>query len=266
MKLLIILIAILLLIWAIRANAATPKIYGVNYGHNFAGKRYDPVLASKDLNELKAAGVQSVRIYVGTPGNPEVDMTKQLALLAKSKGFSVIWGVSSDGQGFNSVDDILPYAQWADENHIDYFTVGNEEPDNAVVNSLAVIINFHYPNLKLTTAVAAYQENINYWSSGFRALDTVGFNVYVDFGNLTYQIKQNPRGYISEWNTDGGLDAVGGSQSRWARELVKDRNIINNSGLKAYLFVIRGNGGGINNDWSMWVGSTRRLAWQQLLK
>lgn len=266
MKLLILLTAGLLLIWGLIAHAAIPKIYGVNYGHNFAGHTYSPTQAGKDLDELKKAGVQAIRLYVGTYNNPEVDWTKKLAILAKQKGFIVTWGICSAGENFqgflNSVDD---YAKWAKDNNIDYFTIGNEEPDNNAIRDKAQEVKTLYSDLKITYATAAYQENINYWSNA-GALDTIGFNVYVDFQNLTNQIKQNPKGIISEWNTDNGIRWARGSETRWAKELVKDRNIINTSGVKAYLFVIRGNGGGINNDWSMWVGSIRREAWKQLIR
>lgn len=258
------------------------KIYGVNYGHNFASSGYNAAQASADLDELKAAHVNAIRIYLPTYNNPtEVSWTKQLALLARSKGFIVTWGVCTGGavtnitQWNNFIASLDSQAMWAN-GVIDFFEIGNEEElantglnQTGVENSIRIAaahIKSLYPNLKLTYATAADPDLISAWSNT-GVLDTVGFNLYVAFQDLTNQIKQNPRAIITEWNTDGGLYASGinGNQSAWAITLVKDRDIINASGLKAYLFVVRGNGGGIDDSWSMWVGSTRRQAWQSLI-
>lgn len=273
-------IIILTIVMVYPAFAATPKIYGVNYGHNFAGKTYNATTAGADLDELKRAGVQAVRLYMGTAGNSDVAFTKPLAVLAKSKGFVVTWGVCTGG----SVDTTAQwdaylagldsYAAWANDNGVDYFSLGNEEefqlPALTVqtgIRNAAARIKLAYPNLKLTYATAAEPAWITNWQDS-GALDTVGFNLYVAFTDLTNQIKKNPKATITEWNTDGGITAQGirGNQSKWASTLVKDRDIINKSGIKAYLFTIRGNGGGIDDSWSMWVGNTRRQAWKDLIR
>lgn len=254
------------------------KIYGVNYGHNFAGHPYDATLANNDLNELKAAGVKSVRLYMGTSGQSDVDVTKTLAILAKTKGLITIWGVCTGGsvstvtQWNAYLASLNGYAQWANDNGVDYFSLGNEEEFQITpstvqsgIRTKAAQLKALYPSLKLTYATAAEPAWISAWSNT-GSLDSVGFNLYVAFQDLTNQIKQNPKGYISEWNTDDGLNAVGGSQSKWATTLVKDRDIINTSGVKAYLFVLRGNGGGIDDRFSFWTGSTRRAAWTALLQ
>lgn len=255
-------------------------IYGVNYGHNFAGNTYDPNLATADLNELKVAGVQAIRIYMGTSGNYEVNFTEQLATLAKSKGFIVTWGICTGGSvsttpGWNAyLASVNAYAAWANSNGVDYFSLGNEEefvplPTTTIENGIrskAAELKTLYPNLKLTYAAAAFPNLVTAWLNNTGSLDQVGMNVYVDFQNITNQLRTNPKMVISEWNTDNGINYVNGSESRWATELVNDRNIINTSGVKAYLFVIRGNGGGINDDWSMWIGNTRRQAWGSLIQ
>lgn len=280
MKRLLAIISGLLVLWsATAAHAqATPKIYGVNYGHNFAGHRYDATLASRDLDELKAAGVQAVRIYVGTAGTGEVDFTKQLAVLAKQKGFVVTWGVCTGGNARSSsswskyLSGLDAYAAWANQNKVDYFTLGNEEELNTGlshkqvqdgIRSAAARLAVTYPKLQTTYAAAAYPADVSAWSNTGQ-LDQVGFNLYVDFPNMTKTIAKNPKAVLSEWNTDDGINAVGGNQTKWASALVADRNAINAAGLKAYLFVVRGNGGGIDDRWSLWTDSTRRPAWKAL--
>lgn len=280
MKRFLLLITLALLILPAKAGAATSKVYGVNYGHNFAGHTYSQSQASADLDELKADGVQAIRVYVGTAGTGEVDFTKQLALLAKQKGFVVTWGVCTGGNDRTTsswskyLSGLDSYAAWANQNHIDYFTLGNEEELNtglphstvqAGVRNEAAVLAAKYPQLKTTYAAAAYPADVTAWSNT-GALSQVGFNLYVDFPNMTKTIAKNPKAVLSEWNTDDGINAVNGNQTQWANALVADRNAINAAGLKAYLFVIRGNGGGIDNRWSMWVGTTRQPAWKALLQ
>lgn len=260
--------------------SAQGKIYGVNYGHNFAGHTYSATQANKDLDELKAAGVTAVRLYIGTAGTDEQVFTEKLAILAKQKGFIVTWGVCTGGSVNTAAEwstylhNLDGYAAWANANKVDYFTLGNEEelkPGHTHlqvqndIRTVAAHLKTVYPNLKTTYAAAAYPADVTAWSNTGQ-LDEIGFNLYVDFPNMTKVIAQNPKAVLSEWNTDDGLNAVHGSQSRWASALVADRNAINAANLKAYLFVIRGNGGGIDDRWSLWVGNTRRQAWASLLK
>lgn len=255
------------------------RIWGANYGHNFAGHTYDSNLASADLNELKAAGVVSIRIYIPTPNTGEVAFTQQLALLAKSKGFQVVWGMCTGGSVTNAAGwtsylaSLDTYAAWANSNGIDYFTLGNEEeflplPASTIqgdIRNKAAALKKSFPNLKLTYAAAAFPANVSAWLANTGVLDNVSMNVYVDFANITSQLASNPKMSISEWNTDNGIAAVNGDETAWAAALVPIRNTINNSGVHAHLFVIRGGGGGIDDSWSMWLGTTRRAAWKALI-
>lgn len=253
-------------------------IWGVNYGHNFAGHAYYASLATSDLDELKAAGVKAIRTYIPEIGTSDVDFTQKLALLAKSRGFIVTWGVCTGGGVTTSrawskyLASLEAYAAFAATNGVDYFTMGNEEEFNldstTIQNGIrtkAAQLKCNHPNLKLTYAAAASPDNITAWLANTGVLDTIGMNVYVDYTGITDRLKVNSKMTITEWNTDDGLNFVNGDQTKWADALVPIRDTINASGIPAYLFTTRGGGGGIDDTWSMWVGDTRRPAWSALL-
>lgn len=251
------------------------KLYGVNYAN------YDLSVMPADIVDLKAAGVQGIRTYIPDFDGNEITMTRNIALLAKQNGFVVTWGVCTSGytnqtRWANFLNSVNAQAKWANDNGIHYFTIGNEEELHATFKSKSQVqadirnkaaeIKKLYPNLKLTYAAAAYQEDVNAWLANTGSLDTIGLNVYVNFPNLVKQIAGNPKGVISEWNTDAGSNV--NSLSKWSAELILNRDIINSYNVKAYLFVVRGRAGGDLDHHSVTLGSgsPRLSVWQALIK
>lgn len=265
---------------------AVAPLYGVNYGNQLTPRNYRASAVSADLDELKRANVTHIRIATECYDNCGgwLDMTKQVAVAAKQRGFAVIWGVdSSNGaltqqtwQAFLNASPSI--VKWCSDNKMDYCEVGNEEDDHVakgfspttlrtMLKAEASTLKNLYPNQKLT--YAATQPNIVNWMDA-GAFDVVGFNLYggndTEFKQGITQAQQNPKAIVTEWNLDQGINSVNGSQTKYASSLVNRRNWLNQANLPNYIFTLRGGANGIDNRWNLWNGSTRTLAWKQLIK
>ena len=263
-----------------RAPAPPPPrgLYGVNYYTT----DHSPSAVAKDLDELKADNVKSLRFTIST-WNEGHSVFQDEAVAARAKGFETIWGVATDGptnptQWNAFLASINGKAAWAN-GKIDYFAIGNEEElkvtggltvakVRADLKAKAAEIKGLYPSLKLTYALAAYPNDVTAWLSDTGSFDTVGFNIYGDYDNLARQISANPKSIVSEWNTDNGIQAVRGNQTKWATTLVADRDVLNKYGLKHYIFLLRGNPKGVDEtyNYALWSGKTRTQAWTSLIK
>jgi hypothetical protein len=261
-------------------------LYGVNYGLHVTKATFNPQAIITDLEELKQSNILGIRVAMAPFDNTTVPLTQRIAVEAKRRGFTVMWGV---GVGTPNVTltrwndflaSFLIYADWAYQNNIDYLAIGNEEEIKvdgitltvtrvrADILALAASIKARVP---IKVIYATDQLNIPNWTET-GALDKIGFNIYgpgpVGFQNALNQAKLNPKAIITEWSTaDGIIDttmSISGNEATWAAVLKARRDLLNQSGIPHYIFAVRGNSFGIDDRWSLWVGNTRRAAWLAL--
>lgn len=268
-------------------SAATGKpLTGVNYGNHLTPNTYSATAATADFAELKADGITDIRVATQCYDNCGgwLDMTKQVALQAKASGLTVMWGVDSSNtaltqSAWQSFLNASPsVVKWCSDNKIDYCEVGNEEDDHVakgfspttlrtMLKAEATTLKSLYPNQKLT--YSATQSNIVNWMDA-GAFDKVGFNLYSwsgsPFQTDVTKVKANPKGIVTEWNLDDGINNVNGNQTAYANGLVNDRNILEAAGLTNYFFTLRGGANGIGTNWGLWNGNTRSQAWTSLIQ
>lgn len=282
-KLLAGILGTLTILWGGMAHA-TPPLYGVNYANDMRPSNYKASKVDADFKELKASGVNNIRLATvcyDNCGGGYITMTKAIALQAKKQGMNVMWGIDTSAQPIdmgiwtkflNAADG---YVKWANDNNIDFINYGNEE-DNRVDNKTITKEYLHdsylakiaqlktaYPNQKII--YAASQDNIGRWQNTGQ-LDAIGFNLYggsdAEFREGIALTKATPKAVVTEWNLDNGYRGL--SQKKYAAQLLIRRNWLNDAGLKSYVFALRTTPQ--DDRWALWVGNTRREAWKAIIK
>jgi len=145
-----------------------------------------------------------------------------LAVYAKSKGFRVIiggdWGNLSTSQLSSYQSQVLQEAAWAQTNHIDQLSLGNEQEYRltdlsqtqwaSFLNSLAVSVRQVYSG-KISYETSG--DFTDFWvTRSLGAIDQIGINLYCGYScNYSYLTRMITkfganRVYVSETNSDMG--------------------------------------------------------------
>ena len=185
--------------------------------------------------------------------------TEALALQAKTLGFYT--EIGNDGQPNlgNYATGVVAEAKWAEANHIDQMSIGNEA-DSAGANQ-PILANISCqakavaPNVVISydTYKGSY-DPITSWAANMGCLDKLGLNLYADYAN-TMAEANNILGashfYVSETNLDCGYNNSCGSEVSWAAGLQKVLNIEQPYGVKINVFAYRCAGSACPAYWTI---------------
>jgi len=169
------------------------------------------------VDDLLANGFTELRIDVGnwTDEWNSIDRSKDAVIRAIDKGVNVIWGVT---QSFTITAEnwpdfraaILSAAQWAQDNGVYEFQIGNELEyfiDGTTMTVAQLIANLKGVATEVqeiftngNVSYSCYNENIGDWvSAGKGDLDMLASNVYMQWGE----------GYVEPWRAN--IDALVGA-------------------------------------------------------
>lgn len=270
------------------SNAFAQK--GINIGNDQSSTPNAPYPTAQndaDLAYLKGK-VSRIRLALayGKDVN-DVNNLKRLAVEAKKQGFHVQFGISGGADSDVSTyynqwlsTDIVTTARWAQANHIDEFSIGNEEGWSCQVGSAFTTKTPKEVRDDVRSKVAevrkVYSGSIVYadaegtlddWiKEGIGGLDRIYFNVYdtlPNFQDIITKVVDNfgvNHGGIGEWGAEHGFEQMkesGMSSQQYAQEIINRAAIVKKSGLPAYLFTLRMSPDG--SDWGLILGDgTRR--------
>lgn len=229
----------------------------MNYGNHLLGGIIDINQVNDDLDELWSNGIRNLRIalsnYTYIPG---VDATKQAALLAKGKGFYVMWGVShkqplSDSNWQDYANAVLSASQWAKDNELNEFQVGNELDAtwNAQITVTDIIGKIHaladqITGITTSFSIAQDSRESEWITRGKGNLSHLCYNVYGsnfdDFKNKITNLKNAfPDIVITEWNLFHAWSGFPPANEQKAK--IQERyNFLETQGLTHYFFTYRG--------------------------
>lgn len=187
---------------------------------------YDENFDTK-IDELLANGFTQIRITISDFNLPDdVDIAKGKVLIAIAKGANATWGIgcsnitltAANWDSYRNV--VLAQAQWAQDNGVYEFVIGNEEErhndDTTItdaqvrnnIRSLATEVKAIFTNGQVTYGNACLF--LTDWiNEGMGDLDQIGWMVYGDedwLNNVDTIISAfgTDRAYINEWNVDSG--------------------------------------------------------------
>jgi hypothetical protein len=151
----------------------------MNIGYEPTNGSYDIPQETTWLNQLKAANITCVRLaFYGQ--NPSV--TKPLALLAKSFGMYVEIGNDGNPQDPSYAQGVIAEAQWAQQNHIDQVTIGNEADmggaNQSLFASLSCQVRQVYSGVISYDTYKGSYDPITSWAANMGCLDKLGLNIY----------------------------------------------------------------------------------------
>lgn len=221
-----------------------------------------------ELSHLTASGVTCIRLsYMGW-NNTE---SEKLAVFAKAKGFRVIIGGDwplfhiSDEASYTS--QVITEAKWAQLNHIDQFSLGNEQEYN-----LSGITQQQWATylIGLATQVrAVYGGKISYETSAdfsrilwnkqkLGDIDLIGENLYCGYDCNASYLKDAISAlgvthvYVSETNSDIDTGKYNNDATH-ATEVSGDSLKLTNMGVPVYYFAFgtcNGNNG-VSDNWGI---------------
>ncbi len=224
----------------------------INYG--YGGSQDNP---ATDLANLKSHGITCVRLAFNGQNSPQ---TEKLALQAKNLGFFVEIGNDGDPLGANYASGVVAEAKWAEANHIDQMSIGNETKKNSQTQAALAVLSCDAKKVapNVTISYDTFLEpngfdDIKAWADNKGCLDKLGLNTYANYQN-TYQEAQNLLGaghwYISEFNVDcdyGQCD----TDAAWAQNLQKVWNTAKTWNVKTNFFAYRCDSGACNPHWGI---------------
>jgi hypothetical protein len=194
-----------------------PQTNCINYGH---GGDYDVSKGGRvdtDISKLQDSNITCVRIAYDGWNNPDLEA---VALLAKSKGEYVVfggdWGDLDPSQLNDYTAQVLKEANWAEDNKIDQFSLGNEQEGRlngmtkyqwvTFVKSLATKVKEVYGG-KISYEING--NDADFWATQTRGdIDLLGFNLYCGHGCNKEYLQENidahgvDHVYVSEINAD----------------------------------------------------------------
>jgi hypothetical protein len=214
--------------------------------------------------------------------------SKLCASLAISKGLNVIWGVSTNNLTAANWNDfrlaILDAAQWAQDNGVYEFQLGNEEEyfcdgttltiEQFVINLKSVATEVQAIFTRGNVSYAISQSYINYWTStGLGDIDLLGVNIYKGtIAAITWRTRINTliaafglEGfYLSEFSVNAtSLDTYSTDeyiQSNGVKEMIDYFNLMGVQAIYFFYYGLNNNFGARNA-----AGNYRQL-WDVLIK
>lgn len=180
----------------------------INYGYQpLVNGQYDMVLVNSDLSYLKSRGYNCLRLAFYGQNS---DVTKRLALIAKSDAFYVIVGNDGDPNSGNYSVGVIAFAQWAQANGIQQVSIGNEASKDsatqAVLASLSCQVRGVFGGIiSYDTYLDPAHDEIKAWAANRGCLTKLGLNIYSNYANTASEANSllGPDGwYASEIGVD----------------------------------------------------------------
>lgn len=228
----------------------------IGYGYqSLKNGSYDMTQVDNDLAYLKSHGITCVRLaFYGQ----NADITKPVALAAKAKGFYVEIGNDGDPSGIDYAAGVIAEATWAQANHIDQVSIGNEASKDAHTQQALAALSCNVR--KVYSGVISYDtylatsgfDDIQAWAQNRGCLDKLGLNIYSAYASTLSEANSLLPGhwYISETNLDcdTGICAI---DSQWASGLSTILNIERTYNVPLYVFAYSAGGDGVNPWWGI---------------
>jgi exo-beta-1,3-glucanase (GH17 family) len=236
----------------------------LNYGHQT--NDYDLLdQVNSDLTRIKDSGITCLRLaYEHWNYHRMLD----LAEFAKSKGFRVIVGGYFGDLSEDKLDaykaEVLEQAKWAQANHIDQLSLGNEQEYKMSISS----DQWYGFLLEMAEEVrAVYSGIISYETSGtmhefwldksLGEIDMLGFNMYSGYNTNTQRLQKfitahgKERVYVSETNADMELE-------KFHDDFVHAQTVAQNTlpllelGIPVYFFTYATCNSSVENYWGLY--------------
>lgn len=226
----------------------------MNIGYEPLTSGYDLSTEQQNLFTLKAGGITCVRIaFYGTNSA----ITKPLAVLAKTMGFFVSIGNDGDPLSNGYVNGVIAEAQWAQANHIDQVSIGNEAAKNSQtqqsLSSLSCQVRKVFGGIiSYDTYLDPSYDEIKAWAQNPGCLSQLGLNIYANYANTAAEAEKLLPGkwYISELDLDCDTGACG-SDSNWARGLSTVLTTLQTYKVHRNMFAYVAGGDGVDPHWGM---------------
>jgi len=180
---------------------------------------------SDQIDDLLANGFNEIRTDAIVPTNAEaLAISKSAVAIAVAKGANVIWGVNcyapvTASDWVTHRVAVLAAAQWAQDNGVYEFIIGNEEEykidgttltlEQLIINlkSLATEVKAIFTNGNVTYSFAIGGNWENYWiAAGKGDIDFLGMNVYMNGDGGGYS--ENWKTYLTNMVNAFGVDGT----------------------------------------------------------
>lgn len=250
---------------------------GISFSNNlnWSSSQYNEAQILADLNELWDAGIRYIRLVSNLDRPGGVENIRKAALLAKAKGFYVLYGATWASPQLNSSNYdtyegmILVEAQWAQDNFMNEFSMGNEIEGHSDDVTLPKVILRGKLRATATLVKAIYTRGpVSYsvaqigqaW--GWRVdankgdIDYLDLNVYGDNTNRGFAVFKEqvdlwlaifPNSQITEWNIHYSWPPILAlDESLQLIEIYKRYEYIKRKFTRAYFFTWRWGGAGDN--------------------
>lgn len=205
---------------AVRAADAAPRAKGLclNYGHDSYVHDLSPQgVVDRDFTRIWNGGVRCLRIVYNGFNDVQAE---GLARFAKARGFYVIiggeWGMLDPSQLVDYRMGVIKAATWAQQNHIDQFSVGNEQEARlsgisfvqwaSEVAGLAAEVHVVFSGIVSYEAPGQFADD---WAQiNIGSLDLLGLNLYGGYPYDAQALRENIAAhgvshvYMSETNCD----------------------------------------------------------------
>lgn len=227
----------------------------INYGYqSLKNGQYDMDQVASDLAYLKAHGYNCLRLaFYGTNSS----ITKTLALGAKQQGFYVEIGNDGNPTASSYASGVIAEATWAQANHIDQVSIGNEASKDSTTQSSLVALSCAVK--QVYSGVVSYDtyldpahDEIKAWAANRGCLDKLGLNIYAGYSRTTAEAQQYLPGhwYVSETNLDcdAGLCA---DDTSWASGLGNVLSTERAYNVSIFVFSFNAGGDGVSTHWSV---------------
>jgi len=241
------------------------------------------------VDTLLANGFTQIRVKIAQYYSDDVDLSKTAALRAIAKGAEVIWGVdggstitATNWSSFRQA--ILDAAQWAQDNGVYEFLLGNEEDDRVdgtTMTQAQIIVNLK----AVATDVQAIftRGNISYTCNSFAIsdwvtagrgdIDILASNVYINgWGNWKTNITNLIAGFgtdhtgITEFSVSGnGLDNYSTDEAVQAAGTIEMIEYIKASGMTRAFYFCYTDTSWLPGRGVLKADGTYRLLWSQAL-
>ena len=251
-------------------TATSSPMFGFDFGHDMITNQ---TTVHNQLDIIKASGNTAVRIFYSGWNN---SLVRTDALAAKGKGFYTVSG--GDWGTFNASDeptytaDVIAEAKWAEANHIDQLSMGNEQEyrlGDITQTQWVAFLNQLYPQVKAVApdVKISYETSGDFaafWATQPVAFDLLGLNLYCGYtcNANDLQTEINAHGvshvYVSETNADMSTGKYSNDATH-AAEVQGDALKLkaNFPNTRIFFFTFGANGSdGVPSYWGLYNGTT----------
>lgn len=234
----------------------------INYGYQpLVNGQYDMNQVGIDLAYLKAHGYNCLRLaFYGTNSA----LSEKLALVAKNAGFYVSIGNDGFPTSPGYADGVIAEATWAEANHIEQVSIGNEarkdKATQSALSSLSCSVRAVYGGIISYDSYLADQDqqkagaidDIKAWAANRGCLDRLGLNIYASYSSTLAEAQTYLPGhfYVSETNLDCDAGRCN-VDATWATGLSSILSEETSYRIPIFIFSFNAGGDGVNTHWAI---------------